>query len=253
MKKIETSRAKKKRAAMLALVRVLAKRPAAFERVVRRGFDHPNATADALEMDPDDELLVWIALVTALEDADQIAAIDHNEDAAELLANIDWRGARRVAKDRARWAWAKELELEEIAASQILPRVAGELAERGICLASLDVQDDAYYLLLLDRKRARDLVRFARAAGLGKYVEVIRGKRPKPKPKTPAYTRLEYKKGGSKKFWAARVLPRVLETTWGRIGTAGQRKRQSFSKDGASAAAAAKLIAAKLRKGYVRA
>ena len=63
-------------------------------------------------------------------------------------------------------------------------------------------------------------------------------------------TRLELVEGKSAKYWEAKVSGKVLTTSWGRIGTAGQSKRQSFASSAAAAAACAKLVDAKKRKGY---
>ena len=238
--------------AMLAMTRLLAKPSASFERIVRRAFESPDDVADDFGMDAGDKLLPWIALVSALEDRDQIAAVDSSEDAEELIANIAWRGSRRVRKDRARWAWSESLALHEIAASDLLPRVAGELAEKSLAVASLDVEDDSFYLILLDDNAAARLVQHAKAAGLGRHVQLVRGKKPKA-PKRAPWTNLELEAAGSNKFWGIRIRGRTIETTWGRIGTAGQRKLQSCATQDAAVTLTDRLIAEKLRKGYARA
>ena len=60
----------------------------------------------------------------------------------------------------------------------------------------------------------------------------------------------ELVEGKSSKFWQIEVDGAELTTTWGRIGTAGQRKTKSFDDAAKAATEAAKLIAEKTGKGY---
>lgn len=62
---------------------------------------------------------------------------------------------------------------------------------------------------------------------------------------------------GMRRFYDASVDPYpnlfgqyVFVRNWGRIGTFGQRKEEWFSDAGAAAAAQAKIIAGKQRRGY---
>jgi predicted DNA-binding WGR domain protein len=50
-----------------------------------------------------------------------------------------------------------------------------------------------------------------------------------------------------------RVFPKSLFVTWGRLGTEGQWQSKEYQQRGEASAAADKLIAEKLAKGYVRA
>lgn len=63
--------------------------------------------------------------------------------------------------------------------------------------------------------------------------------------------RFEYREGSSQKFWCVAVDGNEVETSWGRLGTAGQKKAKSFGDREAAKAAAAKMIAEKTGKGYV--
>jgi predicted DNA-binding WGR domain protein len=270
------------RSALIGIAKILAGNSKRFERIVTATFANPQRTADDLGMEPEDEMLAWIALVQSLVDAEQIASVDWKEDADEIIASIDAQGARRVKRDRQRWAWTTGLELDEIPTADFIARAGSELARSGIRLVSLDIDDDAYQLVLLEAAAAARLVTLAREAGLAKHVTIAAQKparKPKTKTKTKTaepkktkakptpkakrrsprtrdeiypWTNLEYVAGSSKKFWGARIYPRALHTTWGRIGTDGQSKWQSFPSKREVTAAAEKAIAAKLRSGYVR-
>ncbi|MEV5561103.1 WGR domain-containing protein [Nonomuraea wenchangensis] len=56
--------------------------------------------------------------------------------------------------------------------------------------------------------------------------------------------------GGSAKFWAVRQDGAELHIRYGRLGTAGQTQIKSFGSAAVATAAADKLVAEKLRKGY---
>lgn len=62
--------------------------------------------------------------------------------------------------------------------------------------------------------------------------------------------RLEFKDGKSNKFWEAVLARTSFDVTWGRIGSAGQKKRQQFGTPHAAKQAFDKLVAEKLKKGY---
>ncbi|MEN3540302.1 DUF4132 domain-containing protein [Microbispora sp. ZYX-F-249] len=61
---------------------------------------------------------------------------------------------------------------------------------------------------------------------------------------------LTYVGGGSAKFWEVRQDGTELNIRYGRVGTAGQTQVKSFDSAAAAEAAAGKLVAEKLRKGY---
>ncbi len=62
--------------------------------------------------------------------------------------------------------------------------------------------------------------------------------------------RLEFVGGSSSKFWQIIVDGARHRVTYGKIGTDGQSKEKTFADPAAAEAAAEKLVAAKLRKGY---
>ncbi|MGN6104205.1 MAG: WGR domain-containing protein, partial [Kofleriaceae bacterium] len=62
--------------------------------------------------------------------------------------------------------------------------------------------------------------------------------------------RYEFVEGTSKKFWEIELDGSAFTARWGRIGTAGQEKQQSFATPEAARAAHDKLIAEKVKKGY---
>lgn len=63
--------------------------------------------------------------------------------------------------------------------------------------------------------------------------------------------RYECTTGGSSKFWTVSVKGNAVTTTWGKIGSDGQSKTQSYGSPADAAAEAAKLIASKLKGNYV--
>ena len=62
--------------------------------------------------------------------------------------------------------------------------------------------------------------------------------------------RFEYVDGRSCKFWESTVSGIRVTVTFGRIGTAGQSQVKTFHTADEAARHAAKLIAAKVKKGY---
>lgn len=62
---------------------------------------------------------------------------------------------------------------------------------------------------------------------------------------------LEYIGGTSKKFWRVRVADNKATRWWGRIGTAGQKKTESFPIAGAAKREAMKIAGQKKAKGYM--
>lgn len=62
--------------------------------------------------------------------------------------------------------------------------------------------------------------------------------------------RLEFKEGTSNKFWEAELGKTWVDVSWGRVGTAGQKKRHAFPNEREAAANYQKLIAQKKQKGY---
>ena len=63
--------------------------------------------------------------------------------------------------------------------------------------------------------------------------------------------RLEFIEGGSRKFWQVSREGCDVVVAFGRIGTGGQQQRKAFADEARAAAEVAKLVAEKLRKGYV--
>ncbi|GAA5161773.1 AAA domain-containing protein [Viridibacterium curvum] len=62
---------------------------------------------------------------------------------------------------------------------------------------------------------------------------------------------LRFEQGGSRKFWRARVKGCELDVSYGRIGTAGQSALKQFESAERARREMDKLVAEKLRKGYV--
>ena len=63
--------------------------------------------------------------------------------------------------------------------------------------------------------------------------------------------RFEFSKGASNKFWEIRVDGSAHTVTYGRIGTPGQTKTKDMGSPAKARDAAEKLIASKVKKGYV--
>lgn len=63
--------------------------------------------------------------------------------------------------------------------------------------------------------------------------------------------RLELSEGASNKFWELDLDGSMYQVRWGRIGTKGQEKRFAFPNAGKAKAESDKLIASKIKKGYV--
>ena len=76
---------------------------------------------------------------------------------------------------------------------------------------------------------------------------------PAPMPETAdlPWRRLEFVEGSSRKFWQARREDVDVVIAFGRIGTAGQSQRKQFADAGRAEAEMEKLVAEKLRKGYI--
>ena len=64
--------------------------------------------------------------------------------------------------------------------------------------------------------------------------------------------RFEMKEGSSNKFWEITRDGKVLTTRWGRIGTEGQEKTQTFKQEYEASAAYDKQVLEKTKKGYTR-
>ena len=62
--------------------------------------------------------------------------------------------------------------------------------------------------------------------------------------------RFEFVEGRSSKFWEVDVADARVRVTFGRIGTDGQTQVKAFESADEAQRQAAKLIAAKLKKGY---
>jgi predicted DNA-binding WGR domain protein len=62
-----------------------------------------------------------------------------------------------------------------------------------------------------------------------------------------------YQAGGSDKFWRAAVRGAELTVSYGRVGSTGQTLVKAFDSAERAAREMEKLVAEKLRKGYVEA
>jgi predicted DNA-binding WGR domain protein len=66
-----------------------------------------------------------------------------------------------------------------------------------------------------------------------------------------AMARYEFSEGTSNKFWDIQLAGASFTTTWGKIGTAGQTTTKSFPSDDKARLEHDKLVAEKVKKGYV--
>ena len=64
---------------------------------------------------------------------------------------------------------------------------------------------------------------------------------------------LVFQDGSSNKFWNIELSGSSFTVTFGRIGTAGQEQTKEFASDDAAKKAYDKLVAEKVKKGYVEA
>jgi predicted DNA-binding WGR domain protein len=64
---------------------------------------------------------------------------------------------------------------------------------------------------------------------------------------------LEFVGGSSRKFWEISVSENSFTVRFGRLGTAGQSQTKSFADESSAKREAEKLVAEKLRKGYMEA
>ena len=62
--------------------------------------------------------------------------------------------------------------------------------------------------------------------------------------------RFELSAGTSNKFWEIAVAGAIMTTRWGRIGSTGQQKQQTFASSAVATKAHDKLVAEKTKKGY---
>ena len=63
--------------------------------------------------------------------------------------------------------------------------------------------------------------------------------------------RFEFVRGTSSKFWDVSVANCTVTICFGRIGTAGQSQTKDFASPAAAQQHADKMIAEKIRKGYL--
>jgi predicted DNA-binding WGR domain protein len=76
---------------------------------------------------------------------------------------------------------------------------------------------------------------------------------PPPEATDLLWRRLEFVEGTSRKFWQIRREGTDVVIAFGRIGTTGQSQRKPFVDGGRAQAEIEKLVAEKLRKGYLEA
>src|SRR5512143_1874861 len=62
--------------------------------------------------------------------------------------------------------------------------------------------------------------------------------------------RFEFVEGSSSKFWSPELQGNTFIVTYGRIGTAGQRKEKAFPDEESARREYDKKVAEKLREGY---
>jgi predicted DNA-binding WGR domain protein len=73
----------------------------------------------------------------------------------------------------------------------------------------------------------------------------------KPQTKSTPARRFEFVGGGSKKFWEVSQTGSSISVRFGRIGTAGQEQTKTFTDESSAAREIERLIAEKLKKGYI--
>ncbi len=212
---------------------------------VQLAIDDPEQFVDKYQwtgMDPKDPSLPWLAML----DGARIADLDWRSDLDEVMAAL--------GRKMGRWTWVDEVK----STGEFIERVSVELKPR--VLLSFDDESDSFRLLLTDVKTASAIERLAKSAGFAKYLERVRPTRKKPKRKKPHKPRKSprtrdqmypwYNFEVGTKFWAVRVFPKAIFLTWGRIGTQGGFKSESFQKNGESNAEAGRRIAEKKKEGY---
>src|SRR5689334_7399186 len=67
----------------------------------------------------------------------------------------------------------------------------------------------------------------------------------------PSMPRYEYSEGSSSKFWEINLAGKSFTTTYGKIGSKGQTTIKTFSSEAEARKEHDKLIAEKVKKGYV--
>ena len=90
-----------------------------------------------------------------------------------------------------------------------------------------------------------------RAAASGAAAEGALKCSPDAKPSVVEGRRFECTEGGAHKFWEIAVSGTGHSVTFGKVGSTGQKKLKEFSTEAAALADAQRLIAEKLRKGYL--
>jgi predicted DNA-binding WGR domain protein len=73
----------------------------------------------------------------------------------------------------------------------------------------------------------------------------------KPGSSAQRVRKFEFIRGASKKFWEIAVTGKAVTVRFGRIGTAGQEQKKLHADEERAQREAEKLIAEKVRKGYV--
>jgi predicted DNA-binding WGR domain protein/HEAT repeat protein len=127
------------------------------------------------------------------------------------------------------------------AALEALSRVFNAIHALGMGLAS-EHPDMGLYALSQLRRRGMKLESTQEAAPAPVVV---------PAPAAPAVRRFEFVEGNSAKFWECSVEGSSFVVTYGRLGTAGQRKEKDFPSPADAHKERDKKVAEKLKEGYV--
>jgi len=145
-----------------------------------------------------------------------------------------------------------------------MPGYANALSARAAAHAraghAAEALADLAQALEIDPGLRLDLAADPDFAGLGDGLQRLIAPKPRsveaeeadPAPEADSATvRYEFKEGTSSKFWEIALDGASFTTTFGKIGAAGQTSTKDFDDDSAAEAAYAKLIAEKVKKGYV--
>ena len=161
--------------ALLAIGKLVAPGSKSLASEVTLAFEDPAAYAkkfakrmDARSIGKPPKNLPWIALIDSLDEAGALAEVDHREDTVDVKRAID--GLRGLGKSKERWKWLKafsEEDLEDMDLAELLEHVGSHLGAEGVVLAQLDMDSDAFPLVVVAKKDAKRLVELGEAAGYG--------------------------------------------------------------------------------------
>lgn len=161
--------------ALLAIGKLIAPGAKSLPGEVTLAFEDPAAYAKkfakrmkARSITKPPKNLPWIALIDALQDAGALAELDHRAETADVKRGID--GLAGLPKSKERWKWLKALseeEQEDLDLAELLEHAGAHLGEEGFLLAQLDMDSDAFPVVVVPQRDAKQLVSLGKAAGYG--------------------------------------------------------------------------------------